>query len=228
MSHSCTNSDDEQLFAAIQGGAEEQNTDGANENKELDAAAATNQEYVKPTDGVTAKILADVGTNNQSKPDFKTSKVDPRHTHEAETEVTTNVDYMNNPDFANSSGQTMAQRIQRKKEIFSQETKAPGVEHANRMHREEYANRMRRKQKILSRESGSSKKDNELTSQKSSAGKSRSAAMATRPGVFFVADTNNVVRRGKQILSREGGAAGVEDGQDYMNNPDFLLPSGET
>eukprot|EP00814_Leptocylindrus_danicus_P002532 CAMPEP_0116044128 /NCGR_PEP_ID=MMETSP0321-20121206/26825_1 /TAXON_ID=163516 /ORGANISM="Leptocylindrus danicus var. danicus, Strain B650" /LENGTH=116 /DNA_ID=CAMNT_0003525185 /DNA_START=185 /DNA_END=532 /DNA_ORIENTATION=+ len=61
--------------------------------------------------------------------------------------------------------------------------------------------------------------EKEVTSQKSSVGNPRSAAMATRPGVMFVADTNNVVRRGKQILSREGGAAGVEDGQDFVGNP---------
>ena len=119
MAQNHIKSDDERLFAAIQGDAG-QNTDGDNENQQLHA------KYVMPTAGVTAEFHANADINTQSKPDSNTSNIDPSTSLSAET--STGLDYTNNRDFVASSGQAFAEGMQRKQEILGKPREAVSVE----------------------------------------------------------------------------------------------------
>eukprot|EP00814_Leptocylindrus_danicus_P002729 CAMPEP_0116023942 /NCGR_PEP_ID=MMETSP0321-20121206/11972_1 /TAXON_ID=163516 /ORGANISM="Leptocylindrus danicus var. danicus, Strain B650" /LENGTH=101 /DNA_ID=CAMNT_0003495479 /DNA_START=14 /DNA_END=316 /DNA_ORIENTATION=- len=101
MTHNRTKSDDERLLASIQGGAEGQNTDGIDENQQLDAE---NIEKVRPTAGVTAEFHLHPDINTQSEPDSNNSNIDPSTSLAAEG-ATRSLDYTNNRDFVTSSGQ---------------------------------------------------------------------------------------------------------------------------
>ena len=134
MMHNHTKLDDKQFQAAIQGGAEGQNTDGINENQHLSPAAAPTDDIVEvppnpedagPTaqneESATAYINADVDMNTQIEPDSNTDNIDPITSLAAETEAVTGLDYMNNPDCLLPSHQTIAER---KQEILGREGEA--------------------------------------------------------------------------------------------------------